>query len=77
MDLYTACSIVEGFSGEESTEAELNEAWQWLIDTGHCWKLQGWYGRSAMDLIESGLCKPPEKDQTDYWGNKIPGVPRK
>ena len=61
MTLYEACSIVEGFSGEEHTEAEQIEAWQWLIDTGHCWHLQGWYGRSARDLIEAGVCTAPGK----------------
>lgn len=58
MDLYTACSIAEGFSGEEHTREEIIEAWQWLIDTGHCWKLQGWYGRNAQALIEQGICQP-------------------
>ena len=56
MDAYTACSIAEGFDGEEHTEEELNEAWQYLIDTGLCWQLQGWYGRSARNLIEAGTC---------------------
>lgn len=56
MDSYTACSIVEGFSGEEHTEDEIIEAWQYLIDTGHCWTLQGWYGRTAAYMIEQGVC---------------------
>ncbi len=54
-DLYTACSIVEGFSGEEHTARETLEAWAYLVATGHCWKLQGWYGRNASHLIESGI----------------------
>lgn len=57
MDTYTACSIVEGFSGEEHTEEEHVEAWQALIDSGACWSLQGWYGRSAADLISRGICE--------------------
>jgi hypothetical protein len=56
MDSYTACSIAEGFCGYEPSEEELNEAWQYLIDTGLCWKLQGWYGRNARMLIENGIC---------------------
>lgn len=60
MTAYIACSIAEGFSDGEPTEEDLNAAWQWLVDTGTCWHLQGWYGRSAMDLIESGTIMKPE-----------------
>ena len=58
MDSYTAVSIAEGFcEGENATEAQQIEAWQYLIDTGLCWKLQGWFGRQAKALIDAGICK--------------------
>jgi len=54
---YLACAYAEGFcEGEGASEAEQLEAWQYLIDTGRAWTLQGWYGRTAIDLIEQGLC---------------------
>jgi hypothetical protein len=54
LDNYAACSIVEGFADfEPSPEQEL-EAWAYLIKTGVCWNLQGWYGRSAQNLINNG-----------------------
>jgi len=55
MDNYTATGLAEGFIEAES-EDQVIEAWQHLIDTGLCWQLQGWFGRTARDLIESGVC---------------------
>lgn len=59
--LYDACACVEGFDGLEHDEETTLSAWQYLIDTGSCWSLQGWYGRTAADLLERGLCKPAAK----------------
>jgi hypothetical protein len=50
---YTACETVEW--SETATQTEQLIAWQWLVDTGICWTLQGWYGRTAAYLIENGL----------------------
>ena len=55
---YTACAAIEGFDGEQHDEDEILEAWQHLIDTGACWTLQGFYGRTAHSLIEAGYCQP-------------------
>lgn len=55
MDTYTACAIAEGFDGENHTMSEVHDAWQYLVDTGMAWKLQGWYGRNAESLIERGV----------------------
>ena len=58
MTLYLAVAIAEGFNeGEGATEEEQIEAWQWLHDKGHAYKLQGWYGRTARDLINEGIIK--------------------
>jgi hypothetical protein len=56
MNQFTACSIVENFFNEEYSRDEQIAAWQYLIDCGAAWSLQGWYGRSAMQLIKSGVC---------------------
>ena len=55
---YDACACVEGFDGIEHDEETVLSAWQYLIDTGRCWTLQGWYGRTAQQLIDAGYCKP-------------------
>jgi hypothetical protein len=60
MDNFTAIGIAEGFVEAESGE-QVIEAWQHLIDTGMAWSLQGWFGRTAMHLIEEGHCTPPNK----------------
>jgi hypothetical protein len=51
--LYRAVGLAEGF--EEGTEEEIIEAWQYLHDTGHAYTLQGWFGRTAQNLIKEGI----------------------
>lgn len=59
LDTFTATMIAEGADGfTVETEEEWLEAWQHLVDTGTCWSLQGWFGRTAHDLIESGKITP-------------------
>ena len=56
---YSACSCVERFDPfDEWTEEETISAWQFLINTGLAWKLQGFYGRTAQQLINEGICHP-------------------
>ena len=55
MDLFTATMMAEG--AIEATQEEQVEAWQLLIDTGVCWTLQGFFGRTARDLIDQGVCQ--------------------
>jgi len=58
MDQYNAVGIAEGFIEAESEEQVL-EAWQFLVDSGFVWRLQGWFGRTATQLIERGLISAP------------------
>jgi len=55
MNNYDAVMIAEGVI--EVDEDKQIEAWQYLVDTGLAWSLQGWFGRTAMDLIEQGVIK--------------------
>ena len=56
---YLATAIAEGFNeGEDATKDEQHDAWQYLVDSGLCWSLQGWFGRTAEQLIDTGLILP-------------------
>jgi len=54
---FDALSFIMDFeSGALESEEELIAGFQGLIDSGMVWQLQGSYGRTAMQLIEAGLC---------------------
>lgn len=56
---------------EPVTDAEYYASLQRAINSG-MWSLQGSYGRTMMDAIESGKCLLGLKAASDYWGNVIP-----
>jgi len=62
MTPYLATGIAEGFEEPESEE-QVIEAWQYLVDTGLAWQLQGRFGRTAVDLVKQGLITLPETRQ--------------
>ena len=54
MNNYQAVGLAEGFIEAESEE-QVIEAWQYLVDTGLAWQIQGWFGRAATALIKDGV----------------------
>ena len=62
MNQFNAVGIAEGFV-EASSEEEVIEAWQYLVDTGLAWQLQGWFGRTANELIENGIINKGEVNE--------------
>ena len=53
---YLATAYAEGFcEGEDANAEEQLEAWAFLIASGVAWKLQGWFGRAANNLIDRGV----------------------
>ena len=55
---YNAVGIAEGFIEAES-EDQVIEAWQFLVDSGLAWQLQGFFGRTATNLIQRGIISAP------------------
>ena len=43
------------FLGPEMDEERFINLFQYLVDTGKAWTLQGFYGRTAANLIEQGV----------------------
>lgn len=54
MDDYTAVGLAEGFI-EWDDPLQVIEAWQHLHDTGLAYRLQGFFGRTAQQLLDSGI----------------------
>ena len=53
---YMATAIAEGFcEGENATREQQKDAWQYLVDTKLAYQLQGWFGRTAQQLIREGV----------------------
>jgi hypothetical protein len=73
---YDEVSAIMAFENGELDEEGTLELFQHLVDTGLAWRLQGSYGRAAASLLEQGLIQPAEKDQSDAYGNTVPGAPR-
>jgi hypothetical protein len=54
MNDFMATGLAEGFIEAESEE-QVIKAWQHLHDTGLAYNLQGWFGRTARNLINEGI----------------------
>jgi hypothetical protein len=57
MNDLQAVLIAEGAEAAASQEEYL-AAWQWLVDSGLAWRLQGWFGRMATGLLLAGMIQP-------------------
>ena len=58
---YDVTGGIIAFESGELDDAGAIELFQYLVNTGVAWQLQGSYGRTAANLIEQGLITPPGK----------------
>jgi hypothetical protein len=70
MDAFEAVNRVE-ISPEDYTQEEQLEAWQWLHDSRLAYSLQGWYGRTAIDLIDRGLIEADRQPMSNTVEDKL------
>jgi len=58
LDNNVGFETLMAFENGELDGSQVAEMFQKLINSGMAWKLQGFYGRTAMALIEQGICQP-------------------
>ena len=56
---------IMAYEAGEMDEPQIIEFFQYLVDTGLAWQLQGHYGRTATALIESGVVQPKRVNDED------------
>jgi len=57
---------------EDATFAEVKRAYQYAINTGQAWLMEGHVGRTAMRLIEDGYCTLGHEGRYDFYGSYVP-----
>lgn len=58
MERSSALNKIIAYEEGELNYDEVIDLFQGLVDTGLAWELQGHYGRTAKDLIDSGCITP-------------------
>lgn len=63
--------IIDFEQGEQDHD-ETVAMFQGMIDNGTAWTFQGFYGRTANDLIQAGFCTLGPVGHRDTYGNYVP-----
>jgi hypothetical protein len=56
VDATNVTDYIIAYETEDMDETTFINLFQYLIDSGMAWTLQGHYGRTAKGLIEAGAC---------------------
>ncbi len=57
---FDIVAAIMRYEDDSMSNAEVITFFQYLVDSGEAWALQGHYGRMAHSLIAAGLVKPKE-----------------
>lgn len=63
---YDHVGAIIDYEGSEQSAEETLRLFQYLVDTGLAWQLQGHYGRTAKALIDKGLVSPSANEEPTY-----------
>jgi len=68
--LYNATMIAEG-AMDETSDMSYVQAWQHMLNSGECWKLQGFFARSVTRMLSDGTLQPaPITDEPQDNGDE-------
>jgi hypothetical protein len=56
---FDMVAFVTDYETNELDEEEIREGFQYLVDSGEAWRLQGMYGRTAAAMLAAGLIHQP------------------
>ena len=57
---------IVAFEAGELDEDGIVDLFTYLIRTGYVWQLQGFYGRTAMELMRNGYIDPSIVDEPEH-----------
>ncbi len=58
---YDSLSAIIEYEQGDLSEDKTIELFQYLVDTGMAWTLQGSYGRMAHAMLQAGIIKPANR----------------
>lgn len=61
MEKYDVTGAIIKYEEGDISEKEYYELFQYLVDSGMAWELQGFYGRQAAMMLEEGYLLPPDR----------------
>jgi hypothetical protein len=62
VDVSEVTNYIIRYEEEGLSEEDTIKLFQYLVDSGMAWRLQGFYGRQAMALIDMGLVTRPDAE---------------